>query len=144
MVGGYFPFRGEIDVLPLLAEVQRRGAEIALPVVMGRAQPLAFRRWVPGDPLVAGVYGIPYPAREDRVEPDLLLVSLLGFDPACYRLGYGGGFYDRTLRAATTKPFTVGLGLEQGCLPTIHPQPYDVALDCTVTESRLFGRQNLP
>ncbi len=140
-VGGYFPFRGEINILPLLAELPRRGAAVALPLVTGPAQPLAFRRWRPGDPLKHGVYGIPYPAQEDRVEPDLLLVALLGFDPACYRLGYGGGFYDCTLAAAARRPFTVGIGLEMGRLGTIHPQPHDVALDCIVTESGLFGPQ---
>ena len=139
-VGGYVPFRGEIDVWPLLHEVLRRGADVALPVVVGAARPLRFRRWRPGDPMEAGVYGIPYPARGDWVEPDLLLVALLGFDAAYYRLGYGGGFYDQTLQAATGRPFTVGIGLELGRLLTIHPRPHDVALDYIATETGLFGR----
>lgn len=139
IVGAYWPFRGEVDVLPLLDEVRRRGGEIALPVVVGRARPLEFRRWQPGDPMHHGVFDIPYPVRENRAEPDLLLVALLGFDHACYRLGYGGGYYDRTLAAAARKPFTVGLGFELGRLDTIHPQPYDVALDCVVTEALTPG-----
>ena len=140
IVGAYWPFRGEVDVLPLLDEVRRRGGEIALPVVVGRGRPLEFRRWQPGDPMHHGVYNIPYPAREDRVEPDLLVVALLGFDPACYRLGYGGGYYDRTLVAAARKPFTIGIGFELGRLATIHPQPYDVRLDRIVTEAQVLTR----
>lgn len=138
VVGGYFPFRGEADVLPLLDEVLRRGGEVALPVVVGQARPLEFRRWRPGDPMNLGVYDIPYPAREDRVEPDLLIVALLGFDAACYRLGYGGGYYDRTLAAVVQRPCTVGIGFELGRLPTIHPQLFDVQLDCIVTEKTVL------
>ncbi len=142
IVGGYFPFRGEVDVLPLLHELLRRDAFVALPVVPGPAQPLQFRRWKPGDAMSRGVYDIPYPACEDRVEPDIMLVPLLGFDPACCRLGYGGGYYDRTLAAAAKRPFTIGIGYELGRLPSIHPQPYDVALDCIVTEGGFFGRDS--
>ena len=109
-------------------------------MVVGKGLPLVFRLWKRGDAMEAGVMGIPQPARDSRVEPEVLLVPLVGFDSGCYRLGYGGGYYDRTLAAARKKPVTIGIGFELARLATIYPQPYDVPLDFLVTEDGLFSR----
>ncbi len=139
VVGAYSPFRGEIDPGPFLQRVFARGGAAALPVVVSRDLPLVFRLWEPGDAMELGAMGIPHPARDRRVGPDVLLVPLVGFDERGYRLGYGGGYYDRTLAAAHKKPVTIGIGFELARLGTIHPQQYDVPLDFIVTEDRVFG-----
>ncbi len=140
VVGAYSPFRGEIDPGSFLESVTARGGAVALPVVVGRDLPLVFRLWEPGDAMEAGVMGIPHPALDQRVEPDVLIVPLVGFDAGGYRLGYGGGYYDRTLAAARKKPVTIGIGFELARLETIYPQPYDVPLNFIVTEDGVFGR----
>ncbi len=140
-VGFYWPFRGEISALPFIDFVLSQGGSAALPVVVGKDLPLEFRFWRPGDPMAPGVYGIPHPAIEQRAEPDVLIASLVGFDTACYRLGYGGGFYDRTLAAAPNKPLTIGIGFECTRLETIYPQAYDIPMDWIVTEAATRQRR---
>jgi 5-formyltetrahydrofolate cyclo-ligase len=81
------------------------------------------------------------PADSPVLTPDLLLVPLVGFDPAGYRLGYGGGYYDRTLAAIQPRPLAIGIGFEQQALATIHPQPHDIPMDYIVTESRVARRE---
>ncbi len=139
-IGFYWPFRGEISVLPFIERLLAAGVDVALPVVVVPGQPLEFHAWSPGEPLLEGVYGIPYPAQRKLVAPDTLLIPLVGFDPDCFRLGYGGGYYDRTLRAAQRKPLTIGIGFELSCLSSIHPQPHDVPLDSIVTEQAVRKR----
>ncbi len=141
LIGFYWPFRGEIDVLPLLLGVIAEGASAALPVVVGPGQPLQFRRWMPGDSMLPGAYNIPHPHPAAAVQPDILLVPLVGFDSACYRLGYGGGYYDRTLRRRVSPPLTIGVGFELSRLETIYPQPYDVPLDFVLTECETIERK---
>lgn len=136
-VGLYWPFRGEYDPRPLAAELHAAGVVLALPVVVAKAQPLAFRRWRPGDALVNGVWDIPIPAVDDRVAPALLLVPLVGFDASLYRLGYGGGFYDRTIAAAAPQPFRIGVGFELARLATIGPRPHDIPMNRIATERTL-------
>jgi len=98
IVSGFFPFTTEISVLPLLAKLASEGWRTALPVVLGKNMPLKFRAWAPGEPTVAGVWDIPMPPETaDEVLPDVVLVPMLAFDKRGFRLGYGGGFYDRTL-----------------------------------------------
>jgi 5-formyltetrahydrofolate cyclo-ligase len=100
VVSGFVPFADEIDVLPLMARLAGEGWRTALPVVVGRDKPLVFRAWAPGEPTSAGAWSIPVPPDSaPEVEPDVLLVPMLAFDGAGFRLGYGGGFYDRTLAA---------------------------------------------
>ena len=140
IVGFYWPLRGEIDVMPFIDLVLAAGGVAALPVVVAKAQPLEFRAWKPGDPMARGGYDIPYPVQGVCMEPDLLIVPLVGFDRGCYRLGYGGGYYDRTLWAARKKPRTVGVGFETAKIETIHPQAYDVPLDCILTEAATMER----
>jgi 5-formyltetrahydrofolate cyclo-ligase len=134
LVGFYWPFSGEIDVRPFIELVLAYGGNAALPVVIAKNQPLEFRAWKPGNAMTTGAYGIPHPVQGPSVEPDVLIVPLLGFDSMCYRLGYGGGFYDRTLRTALRRPVTIGVGFELARLDTIQPQPYDVPMDLILTE----------
>lgn len=113
---------------------------MALPVIVERGQPLVFREWTPGSLMVQGTWKIPMPASGEGVFPDLLIVPLVGFDRKGYRLGYGGGFYDRTIAAMPERPRTIGVGFELGLLETIYPQPHDIALEMIVTEgTRLKG-----
>lgn len=135
-IGFYWPFKGEYDPRALARTLRDAGARVALPVVVERARPLAFREWWPGMRMAPGVWNIPVPAEGEWVQPDVLLVPLLGFDDSGYRLGYGGGYYDRTLAAMPAKPFAIGLGYEPSRLATIHPQPHDVPMDLIVTERR--------
>jgi 5,10-methenyltetrahydrofolate synthetase len=135
-VAGYWPIKGEPDLRPLLAALDAAGAVVALPVVETRAAPLIFRRWAPGAPMVRGIWNIPVPPPDaPAVIPDLALAPLVGWDAAGYRLGYGGGYFDRTLAALRPRPFTIGVGFASAELPTIFPQPHDIPLDAIVTES---------
>jgi 5-formyltetrahydrofolate cyclo-ligase len=134
VVGFYWPIRGEINVVPLMESFVASGGSAALPVVVGRAQPLEFRLWRPGDAMSCGVFDIPYPTAARIVDPEALVVPLVGFDDEGYRLGYGGGYYDRTLCAVRPRPLTIGIGFSSARLPTIYPQQYDVPMDYIVTE----------
>ncbi|WP_353063448.1 5-formyltetrahydrofolate cyclo-ligase [Tunturiibacter psychrotolerans] len=140
IAGFYWPFRGEIEVFPLIHRFLAEGGTAALPMVVGRSQPLTFRLWTPGCRMVAGVFGIPYPAESRVLVPDTLVVPLVGYDDCCYRLGYGGGYYDRTLAAAEPKPLSIGVGFAALRLETIWPQQYDVPMDYVVTEAETIRR----
>ena len=135
IVSAYWPFRGEPDFRPLLQEVAARGGRTALPVVIEKGRPLEFHAWQAGDPLSRGVWNIPVPAERRPCTPDIVLAPVVGFDAACYRLGYGGGFFDRTLAAMPAKPHIIGVGYSQARLATIYPQPHDIAMDLIVTEA---------
>lgn len=137
-IGFYWPFKGEYDPRPLVRSLRERGARLALPVVVEKARPMRFREWWPHMRMVPGIWNIPVPDEGEWVEPEALLVPLLGFDRQGYRLGYGGGYYDRTLAAMAAKPLAVGLGFEQSRLPTIHPQPHDIPMDLIITERQAF------
>jgi 5,10-methenyltetrahydrofolate synthetase len=134
-VGLYWPFRGEPDLRGWAARVIARGGSIALPVVVAKATPLVFRLWSPGDPLVKGVWNIPIPADGAETLPDIVVSPVVGFDGENFRLGYGGGFYDRTLAAMPRKPRVLGVGYEMQRLPTIYPQPFDIPMDKVLTEA---------
>lgn len=134
VVGFYWPFKGEYDPRPLVREIVAAGGRVALPVVVEKAKPLQFREWRPGAAMVPGVWNIPVPADGEPVIPDALLAAVVGFDAARFRLGYGGGYYDRTIAALRLRPLTIGVGFELGRLATIHPQPHDVVMDMIVTE----------
>ena len=139
-----WPYQGEYDARFLMHGLRGRGVSTALPVVVAPRQALIFRLWRPGDALTAGVYGIPYPASGDAVTPDIALVPMNGFDAGGYRLGYGGGFFDRTLaalRAAGSKPpLVIGIAHEQARMVTIHPQSHDIPMDYVVTERGSYQR----
>jgi len=138
LLGFYWPFRGEIGPHPLVRRLVERGARAALPVVVEKGQPLEFWAWRPGAPLRRGVWDIPIPVERQVVQPGALLVPLVGFDRRGFRLGYGGGYYDRTLAAMDPKPLAIGVGYELGRLETIHPQPHDIPMDAIVTEAGLM------
>jgi len=133
-VSAYWPIRGEPDLRELTQWIDEQGGRFALPVVVARAQPLVFRAWRTGDPLERGVWNIPVPSAGAEVIPDVVISPLVGFDAGCYRLGYGGGFYDRTLASLERKPKVFGVGYEMARLATIHPQPHDIPMDVIVTQ----------
>jgi len=136
-VAGFLAYRTEIDVLPLMARLVADGAVTALPVVTGKGQPLVFRRWQPGEPLEEAHFGIHVPpATAEEVDPDVLLVPMLAFDRHGYRLGYGGGFYDRTLeRLRALKPVTaIGVAFAGQEVAEVMRGDHDQPLDWILTE----------
>jgi 5,10-methenyltetrahydrofolate synthetase len=135
-IGAYWPIKGEFDALPALyrwseAEGVRR---IGLPVIDRETKQLRFHVWYPGCPMEEDAFGIPKPKDTEAFMPQLLLVPCVGFGPGGLRLGYGGGFYDRTLGALTPRPVTVGVGYAHGFLPWLEAEPHDVPLDAILTE----------
>jgi len=134
-IGAYWPFKGEFDPRPLMRGLHAAGRQLALPVVIEKNRPLIFRPWTPEAPMTSGIWDIPIPAQGDPVRPDILLIPMLGYDRQRYRLGYGGGYYDRTLAAASARPLTIGISHAAAELPTVYPQPHDIPLDIVVTEN---------
>jgi 5-formyltetrahydrofolate cyclo-ligase len=134
LVSLYWPFRGEPDMRPWMERIAARGGRTALPVVVEKGQPLEFRAWRAGEPLEKGVWNIPIPVAGPAVFPDIVIAPVVGFDPGNYRLGYGGGFFDRTLASLPRKPLVIGIGYAMQAIPTIHPQPHDIPMDMIVTE----------
>ena len=134
VIAVYWPFRGEPNLRRWMEGLVARGATCALPVVIARQSPLVFRSWNPGEPMRGGIWNIPIPAAGAEVVPDIVVSPVVGFDPLCYRLGYGGGFYDRTLAAMATPPRVIGVGFALAAVATIHPLPHDIAMDAIVTE----------
>ncbi|MBI1189009.1 MAG: 5-formyltetrahydrofolate cyclo-ligase [Alphaproteobacteria bacterium] len=134
VVGLYWPFRGEIDVKPLARDLVARGTRVGLPVVVTPKAPVEFREWTPDAAMTRGVWNIPIPDGTPLVHPACLIVPLVGFDGLGFRLGYGGGYYDRTLAASRPRPWTIGLGFDLGRLATIHPLDHDIPMDGIVTE----------
>lgn len=145
-IGFYWPIQGEVDLRALVGGYIGRGSRAALPVVVARRQPLEFWAWWPRMPMRPGLWEIPEPELQRPVRPTVLLVPLLGFDEAGYRLGYGGGYYDRTLATMPCRPLLVGVGHELGRLPSIAPQPHDIPMDLIVTEAgiRHFAARTAP
>ena len=135
MVSLYWPFRGEPDLRGWMAAVNARGGRTALPMVVEKGQPLVFRAYKPGDRLEKGVWNIPIPAEGEPVLPDIVISPIVGIDPGNYRLGYGGGFFDRTLAAMPFRPLVIGVGYELQRIPTIYPQPHDIPMSEVVTET---------
>jgi 5-formyltetrahydrofolate cyclo-ligase len=142
VVSGYWPLEGELDIRPLLHQIHEQGHPIGLPVVKAQGQPLLFRHWTPGTPLVQGRFKVMTPPEgAPEVEADVLLVPLLAFDHAGFRLGYGGGFYDRTLekrrREAHSGHPVVAIGIAFAAQETerLPCGPFDQQLDWIVTEA---------
>jgi len=143
VIGAYWPIKGEFDPLPalhrwkedgeLLDQPQRR--RIGLPVVDKVHKTMVFHAWYPGCRMEEDAYGIPKPKDTETIVPTLMFISCVGYGPGGYRLGYGGGFYDRTLAILQPRPFTVGLGFTQGFLSDFEPQPHDIALDTILNEN---------
>jgi 5-formyltetrahydrofolate cyclo-ligase len=135
-----WPIKNEYDARHLAHALRERGARTALPVVVAARQPLVFREWHPGVALAKGVMDIPYPADSDEVTPDAVLLPMNGWDAQGFRLGYGGGFFDRTLASLPKKPVTIGVTYELARMETIHPQAWDIPVDYVVTERGIYRR----
>jgi 5-formyltetrahydrofolate cyclo-ligase len=140
ILGIYWPFRGEFDPRPLVDALTTAGRCVALPVVLDKKGPLEYRAWAPGEPLVAGVWDIPIPERREIVVPATVLAPVVGFDRAGYRLGYGGGYFDRTLASLDPRPLAIGVGFSCQAIETIYPQSFDVPMDVIVTETGVTRR----
>lgn len=134
LIGVYWPIRGEPDLRKWMADIVDAGGKIALPVVIKKGWPLEYRRWAPGDPMERGVWNILVPSHGPSVQPGVVIAPLVGFDGAKYRLGYGGGFFDRTLAAMPTRPLAIGVGYATGRLGSIYPQAHDIAMDMILTD----------
>jgi 5-formyltetrahydrofolate cyclo-ligase len=141
-VSGYYPIGSEANVLSLLLELAARGMDTALPIVSGREDPLTFRKWCETDSMDRGPFGIPEPQEnEPVVRPDLILAPLLAFDRAGNRLGYGGGYYDRTIMATRLHQPVLVIGIAYAAqeVPHVPHDREDVALDWIVTENEAFS-----
>jgi 5-formyltetrahydrofolate cyclo-ligase len=134
-----WPYRGEFDSRFAVRRWRDAGAIAALPEVVAKATPMRFRKWWPGAPMRPGVYDIPVPDGTELVVPDVAIVPMNGFDEHGYRLGYGGGFFDRTLAACDPRPVAVGVSYEALRLATIFPQAHDIAMDFVVTEQGVYA-----
>jgi 5,10-methenyltetrahydrofolate synthetase len=142
VVSGYWPLRGEPDMRPWLTALVAEGVTTVMPVVIARGEPLRFRRWVQGCAMEKGFWDIPVPADATEYTPQLLLAPVVGFDAQCYRLGYGGGYFDRTLallRARHLAFQAMGVGYESARLASIQPLPHDIALQGVITESAVHA-----
>ena len=137
IVGGYAALPGEADPKLLLMALQARGAILALPRVAAKDQALVFHRWVPGDVLQPGAFGVPEPSvQSEIVSPTVLLLPLLAYDSKGYRLGYGGGYYDRTL-AELKGVAAIGVAYANQEIPSVPHEAHDMRLDMILTESGL-------
>ncbi|CAN5418090.1 5-formyltetrahydrofolate cyclo-ligase [soil metagenome] len=138
VVSGFHPHMSEISVLPLLARLVSMGWASCLPAVTGKGHPLVFRAWEPGDALIRGLWDIKVPAEDAKeLVPDMLLVPMLAFDRQGHRLGYGGGFYDRTLELLRkTKPVTaIGVAYAAQEMERVPHGAHDAVLDAILTEA---------
>ena len=137
-----WPIRGEYDARHLARTLRERSALTALPVVVAPRTPLLFREWHPGVALAEGPLGIPYPVESREVLPDHVLLPMNGWDEAGFRLGYGAGYFDRTLAALAKRPLVIGVSYEIARLPTIYPQSWDIPMDWVVTERGVYRRES--
>ena len=135
-----WPIRGEYDARHLVRTLRERGALTALPVVVAPRQPLIFREWHPGVRMATGALDIPYPVDSPEVVPQAVLLPMNGWDSGGYRLGYGAGFFDRTLASLAKKPAVIGVSYEIAKVQTIHPQNWDIPVDWVVTERGVYRR----
>ncbi len=146
VVAGYAPIGSELDPLPLLRAFAAKGAALALPVVIARDHALIFRAFAPGDVLVRGAYGIFQPSSDAaEVDPDIVLVPLAAFDRAGHRIGYGRGYYDRTLQGlrAMKKLTAIGLAFAVQEIDLVPSLAHDEQLDCVLTERGLIDLRRL-
>jgi len=135
-----WPIKGEYDARHLARTLRERGALTALPVVKARNTPLVFREWHPGVELGVGALDIPYPIDSPEIVPQAVLLPMIGWDAQGYRLGYGAGFFDRTLANLSKRPVVIGVTYELAKLDTIHPQSWDIPMDFVVTERGVYRR----
>lgn len=139
VVGFCWPYKGEVDPRPLIHPLREHGTRVVLPAVIAKGQPLEFREWWPGAPMKAGSLGIPMPEGTPVLLPDAVLVPAVGFSEQGWRLGYGGGYFDRTLATLVPQPLKICLAHELSRIPTIHAQPHDIPMDFVVTEAGIHA-----
>jgi 5,10-methenyltetrahydrofolate synthetase len=142
IISAYWPIKAEPDLRPWMRVMSERGARVALPVAIALGQPLVFREWQPNARMARGLWKIPYPADGAEVVPTVVIAPLVGFDTDCFRLGYGGGFFDRTLAALTSNRLVIGVGYPGALIPTIFPQPHDIPMDWILTGTTPPLRRN--
>ena len=140
IISGYCPIRTEIDVMPLMRALHAAGHRLCLPVIEAAGQPLKFREWAPEADMIDGPFGAQLPAEGEWLEPQLLIAPLVAFDAECWRLGYGGGFYDRTLERLRAKRRTLAIGFAYAAqqIDAMPRDPTDQRLDGVVTEEGLM------
>lgn len=141
VVSGFMPLKNEIDTLPLMRKLAAQGAQLALPVVIGREKPLLMRAWSFGEPLVAGIWGIREPKPEAAVAyPDIVLVPLIAFDRTGHRIGHGAGYYDFTLAVLRARKSVVAVGIAFATqeVPAVPATPRDERLDLVLTEREVI------
>jgi 5-formyltetrahydrofolate cyclo-ligase len=141
-LGLCWPIKNEYDARHVAKTFREQGALTALPVVVAPKQPLVFREWHPGVELANGPLDIPYPVSSPEVVPTAVLLPMNGWDGAGYRLGYGAGFFDRTLASLAKRPVVIGVTYELARLDTIHPQSWDIPADYVVTERGVYRRDD--
>lgn len=130
-----WPMRGEFDCRPLVTRLLAAGWRACQPVVAAPAAPMVFRHWAPDSPMTVDRHGIPIPATEECAAPDVVLLPLVAFDGEGYRLGYGGGYFDRTLAMLAPRPLAIGVGFELARIDSVRPEAHDIRLDAIVTEA---------
>jgi 5-formyltetrahydrofolate cyclo-ligase len=137
-IGFFWPTRGEPDLSTLVERWLHAAPErvAALPVIEGEF--LRFAPWSPGVALISGQFDVQIPPTEERIDPQLLLIPCVGIDRMRYRLGYGGGYYDRTLPQMSPRPLTAGVGFDSARIETIDPKPHDLQLDVAITDAILW------
>jgi len=145
-IGAYWPIKGEFDPLPALFRWTEGADEaeeriIGLPVVDKATESLQFHMWFPGCPMEPDAYDIPKPKGTPVFRPELLLLPCLGYGPGGVRMGYGGGFYGRTLASLSPRPLTVGVGYSIGFQPMMRPGPHDMLLDAMLTEDGVMWQR---
>ena len=144
VLGFCWPYRNEYDARAAVLGLSGEGVTSALPEVTGKREPLQFRKWWPDAPMRSGAYGIPVPEGTEVVVPDVLLVPMNGFDRRGFRLGYGGGYFDRTIAALERRVVSVGVAYELARIDSIHPHAGDVAMDFVVTEAGIYVAGGAP
>ncbi len=129
-----WPIRAEFDCRPLARQLIDRGWQSCIPTVVEGGAPMEFRAWTPNSTMAVDRHGIPVPADGATLIPDVVLLPLVAFDAKGFRLGYGGGYFDRTLAVITPRPLAIGVGFEVARVDSIQPQAHDIPLDVVVTE----------
>ncbi len=130
-----WPLRREFDCRPLVTRLMDRGWRAAQPVVLAPATPMVFRPWTPATRMTEDRHGIPIPLGDETIVPEVVLLPLVAFDAQGFRIGYGGGYFDRTLAALSPRPYSIGVGFELARIDSVRPEPHDIPLDAMVTES---------
>lgn len=144
VIGFCWPYQAEFDARFAVRQWREQGAIAALPEVLGKGLPLRFRQWWPGAPMIRSVYDIPLPDGTPEVMPDIMIVPMNAFDACGYRLGYGGGYFDLTLALPARRAVAIGVAYDDCRVPTIYPQPHDIAMDLVVTEAGIHAAGGEP